>query len=354
MKIIIVGTFPPPVHGMAIINQAIFEHLILDGWDVEKINTSPQSLSTQILPRMTRIGKYFSTWSYLLNNNLKNSQACLALSGGWGQIYDVITVLLCRIKGAKCVLHHHSVAYLDKKRFITALLFRAAGRDAVHIALCEGMRKRLEKQYGCRQVALLSNITLSFHDIPAKERDKIRTIGYLSNVTKEKGGWDVIRLANKIYEKGWPIKYRVAGPCQDIKLNQALRDAQERGVLEWVGPVFDDEKRNFLRSLDVFIFPSQNEAEPLVVWEALLSEIPVIAYDRGCVSAQVGEAGKIIPAEDDFSEAAVKLLEAWIAEPKVYQQCVRSANEKREIVVELAEKQWRDYTLILESGLASK
>ena len=350
MKTIMIGTFPPPVHGMATINQAIFERLVSAGWDVERLDTSPQKSGNPSLHRLSRLMTFLPVWKYLLGSNLPNGRVYMALSGGWGQIYDIVTVLLCRIKGMKCVLHHHSVAYLVKKRIITSLLFQLAGRQAIHVALCKNMKKDLQQKYDCKRVVVLSNIALLCPEDLQTRRRKIQTIGYLSNITKEKGGWDLVNLASKIRERDWPIKFKIAGPCQDDRLRKALQGAHEAGDLEWFGPIYGSDKTRFLDSIDVFLFPTQyeNEAEPLVVWEALLSGVPVIAYDRGCISGQVGEAGKIIPQDIDFIEAAMKLVGSWMTQPEMYGYCVEAAPKKIMAARRSAGEQWKEFILALE------
>jgi|CXWL01.1.fsa_nt_gi glycosyltransferase involved in cell wall biosynthesis len=352
MPVILVGTFPPPVHGMATMNQAIFERLVREGWVVEKINTSPQDVDKIIFSIILRLKIFFSIWIGLLfDKDFSKKLVYIALSGGLGQIYDIITALLCRLMGAKLVLHHHSVSYLDKKRLITSFLFQIAGRSTIHIVLCESMKINLQKKYEELQVLVLSNIAL-LHPVDIyKDRDKVQIIGYLSNITREKGGWDIIRLAEAVQSKGLPIKFRIAGTCQDDTLRKALQKASKQGSLEWIGPVYDEQKSRYLNSIDLFLFPThyKNEAEPLVVWESLMFGVPVIAYDRGCISAQVDQAGEIIPQDVDFVEKTMKVLIFWINNPSVYCAYVKEATERFEIARKKAEGQWERLGNILKN-----
>jgi glycosyltransferase involved in cell wall biosynthesis len=51
---------------------------------------------------------------------------------------------------------------------------------------------------------------------------------------------------------------------------------------------------------DVFVLPSRFEGFPLVLVEAMLAALPVVATDVGSVSESVvdGETGLLVPAED--------------------------------------------------------
>jgi glycosyltransferase involved in cell wall biosynthesis len=211
------------------------------------------------------------------------------------------------------------------------------------------MKIKLQEKYGIMLVSVLSNLVLLWSDIPKKKEIKLRTIGFLSNITKEKGGWEVIRLAEAIRKRGWPIKLKVAGPCEDLRLLQSLQNAHDDNLLEWIGPVYAKQRDEFWSSIDLFVFPTnyKNEAEPLVVWEALLFENPVLAYDRGCISTQVGSAGKIISKSSIFVASAMEQLELWQENPQLYKNCVRDAAKIKESLKGNIENQWKEFLLML-------
>ena len=94
--------------------------------------------------------------------------------------------------------------------------------------------------------------------------------------------------------------------------------------------------------MDAFVFPTKynNEAEPLVVWEALAAGIPVIAYDRGCIQRQVALAGKIIPKENDFVTDSLTVLHEWMIHPAIYRNIARIACEQYQSSHFIAMTQW--------------
>ena len=67
-----------------------------------------------------------------------------------------------------------------------------------------------------------------------------------------------------------------------------------------------DDARDLLATFDVFALPSRFEGFPLVVLEAMLASLPVVAADVGSVSEAVvdGETGVLVDAEDVGSLAA--------------------------------------------------
>jgi glycosyltransferase involved in cell wall biosynthesis len=139
-------------------------------------------------------------------------------------------------------------------------------------------------------------------------------VGYLANLSLAKGMADVLTIAERCEEDGLPIDFSIAGPFEDPadEPSYRLRCARLQNT-EYLGPVYGDAKEAFWRQIDVFIFPTRyrNEAEPLVIHEALRSGAAVIAYARGCIADQVGPAGIAVPVEAEFVQTALGDLRTW-------------------------------------------
>jgi glycosyltransferase involved in cell wall biosynthesis len=347
-RLVFLGTFPPPIHGMSIINQAIFERLAKQGWQIEKYNTSPQIKNQQLL-RISRVSKFIFAWKNLLKDRSLNKLVYIAISGGWGQLFDVVTMTIIRLLGIKCIIHHHSSAYLTKKRWVTQLLFNIAKKNTIHVVLCEKMRQQLLNKYGCERIFVLSNLAFFPFKTPEIIKKEIHAIGYLSNITVEKGGREIIELARIIHSKNKAIRMIVAGPCQDKELTNALLQAEKEDALQWYGAIYNTEKQKFWKEIDVFIFPTnyKNEAEPLVIWEAISEGIPVISNDRGCIRCQIGEAGKVITEKHDFVIDTLSILELWMENPTEYQQYASATTLQYESMREISEMQFQQFLDIL-------
>ncbi len=350
-----IGTFPPPVHGMAAATKAVFDRLITEGWQVEKFNTAPSSLSRRVLVRLGRLPAILRTWRRLVTAKWREMETLpvvyVALAGGWGQVYDLVTVAICRVRGLRCVLHHHNYSYLDKYHVLTSLVFRLANNNrTVHVALCKSMGQRLDTLYDVRQIVVLSNSVLFSLDSVLPERRILRVVGFLSNVTHQKGGGSVISLARAIRKRGWPMRVIVAGPCHDKDLAEALKTARGEGILEWLGPVYGESKRRFWEMVDVFVFPTEYkaEAEPLVVWEALAASVPVIAYGRGCITSQLEGSGSISMSTDmDFVEVAVEALDEW-QDPDRFHEASEQARHHYESVCATSGTAWANFIRLMQ------
>ena len=349
--ILVIGPFPPPLHGFSSVTQRVTHCLQEEGFDVIAFNTAPPYMA-QGLNRLSRFGIFLKTWRQLRQQS-GNAIAYLPLSGGWGQLYDLFTVFLAKAKGFQSIFHHHSTAYLHSRRGLSALVFRLAGTSATHIVLCKKMQQMLQQQYNCRNVHVLSNLTFFPLEPLSRPPHKLATIGFLSNITKAKGGETMITLARSIEERGLPVKVILAGPCYDEPLKAKLEEAVAEGVLEWRGAVYGEDKAQFWHDIDAFVFPTQyeNEAEPLVVWEAMAAGVPVLAYDRGCIPSQVGDAGWVIPSEDEFIEQALPVLEKWLSDEAAYREVLGKVNHRYEQMRSQAETQWENFLDILGNAV---
>ena len=76
-------------------------------------------------------------------------------------------------------------------------------------------------------------------------------------------------------------------------------------AFDYRGRVLGPDKARFFDDIDVFVFPTRytNEAEPLVVLEALRAGKPVIATARGCIADDLPMAAGAVFPEHEFIDA---------------------------------------------------
>lgn len=90
-------------------------------------------------------------------------------------------------------------------------------------------------------------------------------------------------------------------------LDGPVPGATEAGV-EFCGPSANPYPH--MQRFDVATLPSRDDPFPLVVLESMLLGTPVVAFDVGGVAEQIGDAGRLVPAEDvdAFARAVTDLL----------------------------------------------
>jgi len=334
-NLVIIGPFPPPVHGFAQATADVASLLERKGVGVIRLDLRPAHPE---LGYAAAIARRLSQLRTMMRGIRAGSPVYLALSGGMRQLVDLVFLTAARLGGAPIFVHHHSFAYLDKPNLSAKLCIAAAGLSAVHLTLCDGMKNALQKQYpSAQKVEVVSNSGLRSVDTAFRQRDSIRYIGYLSAVSVEKGALEFLEVSSLLAQRHPDLRFTIAGPCHDAAIRERVESAcRDNPSLEYVGPVYGEKKLEFLNSLDLLLFPTsyRNEAEPLVIWEALSAGIPVIAWDRGCIGAMAvnrpvtGLAA--IPRQSSFASNAAARIEEWLGSAEDFRRSSQEARERFE------------------------
>ena len=335
-RILMIGAFPPPLHGMSAVNAAVRQRLTDAGADLSIVNVAASSVHRGFWSRLGRLPRIL--WGLLrlaCARNVRNGALYMSVSGGFGQAYDLLFVLLARAKSLRIFLHHHSFAYLDHSSSITAMLLKAAGSSACHIVLSDGMAERLQACYpGVATVVSVSNAALLLADDGQSPpmRERLGVVGFISNISIEKGVHEFLDVCAAAQELGLPIRATLAGPFQDAEVEKSVRDRLKRlpGVA-YMGPIYGEQKAKFFAGIDVLLFPTRyaNEAEPLTIHEAMSAGIPVIAYGRGAIPEILTPAcGKVVPVGDEFTQAAIGQIVAWLATPQALESASLAASAR--------------------------
>lgn len=238
----------------------------------------------------------------------------MSCDGGIGLAFNVLLATLARALGLSVWLHHHSFAYISRRSILMALLIVLGPVRTTHIVLCPDMLSDLASRYAKpwrrrdAQGWVLSNAFMVDQGAERRTAGQSRVLGHLSNLTVEKGALTFIALFGRLRDAGQPVRALIAGPVEDRQVALAIQQASAvyPGEFEWLGPVYGPAKAAFFASIDVFVFPSRyaNEAQPLVLLEALAAGVPIVSTDRGCIGCDLSQAPGVVVHEEQFEEAA--------------------------------------------------
>lgn len=335
-RITMVGPFPPPLHGMAAVNAAVRERLRAAGAETLEIDLAPSSLGRSLSSKLGRLPRVIrGLWRLSSARDLSGKVLYMSVSGGLGQVYEIVFLLLARLRRMRVYLHHHSFAYLDTRRILATFLGIIAGPRATHLALSRKMMERLQELYpAVRKAVWISNASLMLAPIdPAPEpRRQLKTLGFLGNITEEKGIFDFLALMRAMEFHRIPVCAKLAGPFQAAKTEQdVLEDVTRLDHVEYVGAIYGEDKDDFYAGIDALAFPTRyaNEAEPLTIHEAMRLGLPVIAFGRGCIPEVLSsDSGLVIAPEESFVALALQQVEAWISSPSTLERASRAAPKR--------------------------
>jgi glycosyltransferase involved in cell wall biosynthesis len=338
LQVFLVGAQPPPVLGMSEINAALRERLERMGRTPRVIDLAAPSLGRAGWVRLARTMRVANgLQQFLRARTLPGDTFYMSVSGGLGQVYELAFLTLARMRRLQCFLHHHSYAYLERPSFVSRWLVAIAGSRTLHIALSPGMAALLSRVYPvASNVVSLSNaaLLLGVSQGLVTPRDSLSTIGYLGNITAEKGVFDFLEIAAATERAGHASRAIIAGPCQDRETEQRVRSqVGQLRAARYVGPTYGDAKVAFFREIDVLLFPTRyvNEAEPLTIHEALMHGVPVIAFGRGAIpEILTRDCGLVVARQDDFVAAALTQLDTWRQAPEALQRASLAARDRFE------------------------
>ena len=325
--VLLVGTFPPPIDGMSVVNVAIAAALEARGLRPAIADTSAREGSGVIYHLRRIVGHVRAVRRFLTPRGVRISTLCHGVNAGLGMVYTLPLVALARLAGLRIVLYYHSSNYLKRRSPAIGWSVRLAGRDALHVLASERMVWQFRELYaGAVRFQVIDNCAYVPEVSPPRSvlREPVR-LGLLSNLRLEKGLGLAIDTVRRLRLRGVDCKLILAGPLVG---EDAIRLADEARcelgpAIEFRGTVMGAAKSEFYRDIDAFLFPSlwPHETQSIVVPEAMAAGLPVIVHDHGFIRDLLAGAGVdhlILPPDGSYPERAAALIEAWRAEPRRY------------------------------------
>lgn len=351
-KVLFLGPIPPPVHGFSAINAAMLD-LLLEKNPTQIFNRAPPINKKNNLPKKTIYS--FICWIKLIfcffiaaTQHPKSLYA--GFSGGKGQILDLPFFIIARLFKIPIYIHHHSFAYLNQPSRLTAACMSIL-KHSHHIVLCQEMAHTLASTYKISKfkINVLSNAaflpeidnTRNKRKNPA-ECGEVK-IGFLSNITEEKGIFDFFSVLRRASEIGIPYQAEIAGPVEPSILKRFQDELSQIPNVKHLGPLYGPDKQHFFQTIDLFLFPTRyaNEAEPVTLHEALQAGATVVAIQRGCIGGMLPDhCGSAQPSEAFEKISLEKLKELIELSPaqrltkraKIFDHYQKTAKNNKEIL----------------------
>ena len=306
-KIAFVAPLPPPVHGFSNICAAMLE-LLRARMAVSIFNRAPR-IDNGFSSRFRPFANFIAYCLWCVKNG--RADLYLGLSGGLGQLHDLPYLLVGKIFRHRLVIHHHSFAYINAPSVLNRVIFVLLRRET-HVVLSRRMGSELIRIYrlDASKVKVVSNA--AFYEAVV-ENPRIPhvnlpvRVGYLSAISFEKGIAEFFAVLAELKRLGIPYSGHIAGPVAPAAQTEFDRLLASSSNVSYSGPVYGNAKTVFYQNLDVLLFPSDyaNEAEPLVIHEAMRSGAHVIACERGAISELLSHGAGVVCVKSSFVATAV-------------------------------------------------
>lgn len=340
-RVTFVGPLPPPVHGFSTV-CSIMLNFLRDRSAVVLFDRSPRSvfainMAQQVLASLRYAVSCLGSHCHVLY---------LGVSGGLGQAFDCLFLLWARLFHQKVFVHHHSFAYLDRPSAINRLFFMLS-RNATHIVLSHGMARALTTKYRIEadRIRVISNA--AFYDSGASDAAESCAaaqplrIGFLSNITFDKGFMEFFDVLESLHERGIPYEALIAGPVAVDARVTLERLCGNTPHVTYLGAVYGEQKERFYRDVQVLLFPTKyaNEAEPLVIHEAMRASVHVVACDRGAIREILENGAGVVFTAEQFVTSATSYLASLSGNVMMLDQARSAARAQARLVHDAASSQ---------------
>lgn len=292
-QVLAIGPLPPFVGGAAKNTAIICDAFEERGADVHRLPTN----KTRIRAEHTRSAAIYADRALGFLGNLRqiastrrvagDATVYLVPDGGLGVAFSAAYARVGVSAFPRLVVHHRSYNHLRNRSAPMALLMRADPARTLHVFLDPVMEEQFKKVYPAdiRSMyvpnAATCDVEPAVRHAEAPRQGPI-TVGFLSNLVEDKG-FDVVAEAfPKLAERLGPqCRFVIAGrPIGEV--NAARLGALQHTLgdrLTYCGEVSGQQKTDFFRSCDVFVFPTRfsQEAQPNVLYEALAGGAAIVS-----------------------------------------------------------------------------
>lgn len=338
LRLTLIGPLPPPVHGQSMVMRQIVIELAPRFPQMRVADTGAGSTTHKLTGPIAQIRRTVTSWRSIRGASV----VYIAVKASKGMWLTTASAGLARLMGAQVLLHHHSYIYVRERKVRMVALARAAGSSAVHIVLSRSMERDLRRTMPeIHRTLVVGNAGLidqALLDLPLKANSQDLVLGHLSNLSFEKGIAEVVDLAVALSQAGFRRRLVVGGPTLDDEaLRQLDRAARELGEsFEYRGQLTGEGKREFFREVTHFVFPSRNEAAPLVLYEAMAAGAVCVTTRQGSIPEQLEGSPCLIAANaESFVEETLPALAAASTSTEISHQCrqaylqARSASDRQ-------------------------
>ncbi|WP_318435590.1 glycosyltransferase family 4 protein [Photobacterium leiognathi] len=311
MKILLVGPFPIPIHGMSLANSFFYECAKNDSLNIIKHDT----IFLRKLKSKNEQGnfnlKFFcfsiiNMFSLIYKLLTKNVDIIYITPGQsiLGFLRFLPVVFLAKILRKTVVQHIHGSRLIDNIsktnlffRFLSKLNIKLTNRFIV-------LSKSIFDTYSdyiseCKMAICLNGV-----ERQKKKKNKDKTtmnVLFLSNLMKDKGILDLFSVIEKYPQKN--INFNFAGAIEpELKAVCDEFFVKNKKNCTYHGIVFGKDKDCLFKSADVFLLPSYDEGIPLSILEAY-------SYSCAVITTKVGGIPDIF--NENENGIFVKVNDPW-------------------------------------------
>jgi len=309
---------PPPVHGVSIINQIVYDSPIINENIDRELLEIKFSDKLSLLRRWSpgKMLKFLRLIWLLVIRIIRKEPDYVYFSimaVGKGFVRDLFFVLVIKMLGVRPIYHIHNRGIEHNSRFpFFSRIYRFVFNNSLLIHLSDSLMETEINQLNpanCNRVVIPNGIPRVVSGSGNVKKGRTVRLLFLSNLFAGKGLDDLIQVFFNLLDKYPDLELVVAGDFpaagEERRIRKLISGYNGAGKVILAGPVYGEKKNDTYRNADIFVFPTyfSQECFPLVILEAMQYGLPVVATKEGAIPEIItdGVTGFLTDARDTES-----------------------------------------------------
>ena len=310
-RILVVGPLPPPTHGVAELTRALLDSHLHRRFELLHLDTADRRGVANIgrfdAGNVLLAGYHGAQFLHRLAAKRPDAVYLPVSKNTLGFMRDALFIGPAAFLGSPLILHFHGSGFDEFARSAAAPVRRLVRmllpRAACAIVLGEALRPMLQGLMPAERVVSVPNGVadpLSGRVVQRRAGEGMRIL-FLGNLLPSKGYVELLRAVEALLDEGVDVSAIFAGEVVDATGHERAQAAiRHGGRIQFTGPVDAAMRAQLLTDADVLVLPSADEAQPLVILEAMAAGLPVVSTPRGAIPETVvdGVTGLLVEPRD--------------------------------------------------------
>ena len=185
-------------------------------------------------------------------------------------------------------------------------------------------------------IADKAKIDVIFNPIQVNKNQKItrnkNILLFLGRIGERKGFWDILNALALVKQSHDDFILKYGGDGELEKANAIIKELSLERYTEYQGWVSGKGKQDLINQSLIYLLPSYNEGLPMVILEAMASQLPVISCPIGGIpDAIFNDVNGLLVQPGDvvaLSEAIIKLLDSEDLRKRLTSSALNDVNNK--------------------------
>ena len=308
--VLLTGTFPPPMGGVAAINKLIVRQLANSAYRIVPLNSVRFKCIRKIpgrrlAPLFLKPAEFISFIYLIIRHRCQIVH--IALSSYSSFYKSAIFILIAGLLRRKIVIHLHGGSfeqfYDDSPNFIKKCICAAFEKSDTVVTLSEKWRRFVSEKLAITpgKIAILNNsyghefdgFKVPDEELLHRQNGNICKLLFLGSISRKKGVIDLLESCARLSAHSENYQLLLAGGEKEPGILKRIDDLIARHHLaenvKLLGEVDAEQKLQVFAESDIFILPSHAENFPVAIIEAMRAGLPVIASKVGAVAEIIDE-----------------------------------------------------------------